>query len=60
MGTSMTNFTTIRWQLEDAVNFGIGGKNFFDDSSFTGFVPAPGVAGLLLGGVVMAGRRRRN
>jgi len=60
MGTAMTNFTTIRWQLEDAVNFGIGGKNFFDDSSFTGFVPAPGVAGLLLGGVVMAGRRRRN
>jgi hypothetical protein len=59
MGTAMGNFTTIRWQLEDAVNFGIGGKNFFDDSSFTGFVPAPGVAGLLLGGALMTARRRR-
>lgn len=60
MGTAMTNFTTIRWRLEDAVNFGIGGKNFFDDSSFSGFVPAPGVAGLLLGGALVSARRRRN
>jgi hypothetical protein len=60
MGTAMTNFTTIRWRLEDAVNFGIGGKNFFDDSSFSGFVPAPGAAGLLLGGALVSARRRRN
>lgn len=60
MGTAMNNFTTIRWRLEDAVNFGVGGKNFFDDSSFSGFVPAPGVAGLLLGGALVSARRRRN
>ncbi|MFO0831059.1 MAG: hypothetical protein U0637_04350 [Phycisphaerales bacterium] len=59
MGTAMTNFTTIRWQLEDAVNLGIGGKNFFDDSSFGGFVPAPGSAGLVVGGLLVASRRRR-
>ncbi len=59
MGTAMGNFTTIRWQLEDAVNTGIGGKNFFDDSSFTGFVPAPGATGLLVGGMIALARRRR-
>lgn len=59
MGTAMTNFTTIRWQLEDAVNFGIGGKNFFDDSSFSGFVPTPGSATLLAGGLALTMRRRR-
>ena len=59
MGASMGNFTTIHWQLEDAVNFGIGGKNFFDDSSFVGFIPAPGAAGLLAGGLILMARRRR-
>jgi len=59
MGQSMGNFTTIRWQLEDAVNFGIGGKNFFDDSSFGGFVPAPGgVLAFGIGGLIVLRRRR--
>ena len=59
MGTAMTNFTTIRWQLEDNVYLGVGGKNFFDDSSFGGFVPAPGSVGLIAGGLLLASRRRR-
>jgi hypothetical protein len=58
LGTAMTNFTTLGWQLEDAVNFGVGGKNFFDD--FTVSVPAPGTGAIAaLGGLLAARRRRR-
>lgn len=60
MGTGMNNFTGIRWQLEDAVSLGIGGKNMFDDFSFGGFVPAPSGALALGLGCFVIGRRRRS
>lgn len=59
MGAAMTNFTTVRWQLEDGVHLGIGGKNFFDDAHFGGFIPTPGTVGALAGGLALLGRRRR-
>lgn len=59
MGQSMTNFTTVRWQLEDAVSLGIGGKNFFDDATTTGFIPSPSALMVLgLAGCAAARRRR--
>lgn len=57
MGTSMANFTTLRWQLEDATSLGIGGKNMFDDFSFN-FVPAPASLALFAGCAAMLRRRR--
>ncbi|MBI5864605.1 MAG: PEP-CTERM sorting domain-containing protein [Planctomycetes bacterium] len=56
MGSAMTNFTTVRWELADAVNVGVGGKNFFDDFSFA--VPEPSSLVLLLGGLASLLRRR--
>lgn len=58
LGAAMGNFTTLRWLLEDGVNSGVGGKNFFDDSSF--IIPAPGAAGLLALAGAAAARRRRS
>jgi hypothetical protein len=58
MGQAMQDFTELRWQLEDGLNAGLLGKNFFDDFSF-GVIPEPSsglIAGLL--GVGMAVRRR--
>ena len=40
MGQAMNDFTNIRWQLEDGLAAGVGGKNFFDDFSFS-TVPEP-------------------
>jgi hypothetical protein len=59
LGTPMQNMTVLGWQLADAVNTGIGGKNFFDDFSFT--VPEPSSAAMLLSmaGVIGLLRRRR-
>jgi hypothetical protein len=57
LGTPMSNFTGLRWQLEDGTNGGIGGKNFFDDAKFT--IPAPGSAALLAAGALVIRRRRR-
>jgi len=56
LGSTMGNFTGLRWQLEDGTNGGVGGKNFFDDATFV--VPAPGTAALL-GLAGLAGLRRR-
>lgn len=58
MGASMGNFTGLRWQLEDGIYAGLGGKNFFDDASFS--IPTPGA--LSLAGLAMVAslpRRRR-
>jgi hypothetical protein len=57
LGTPMTNFTSLRWQLEDGINAGVGGKNFFDDAKLT--IPAPGSLALLGLGALAASRRRR-
>lgn len=57
MGTPMNNFTTLRWQLEDAVSNGIGGKNMFDDFTFN--IPTPGALGVLGLGLGVWARRRR-
>ncbi|GJQ31063.1 MAG: hypothetical protein HBSAPP03_29470 [Phycisphaerae bacterium] len=60
MGMNMANFTTIRWQLEDSVHLGIGGKNMFDDFSFGGFIPSPAGGAVLAMGMMVLGRRRRS
>lgn len=39
MGMAMGDLTVLRWQLEDGLSAGVGGKNFFDDFSTT--VPEP-------------------
>jgi hypothetical protein len=57
LGTPMNDLSQLRWQLEDGVNSGLGGKNFFDDSTF--IIPAPGAAMLLGLGGLAAMRRRR-
>ena len=57
LGTPMTNFTALRWQMEDGENTGVGGKNFFDDASFS--IPAPSSVALLGLGALAASRRRR-
>jgi hypothetical protein len=56
LGTVMQDLTVLGWQLADAVNLGIGGKNFFDDFSFT--VPEPSSVMLVLAGAVVMVRRR--
>jgi len=57
MGASMNNFSTLRWQLEDATSLGLGGKNMFDDFSFS--VPAASAATLMALGLGAFARRRR-
>lgn len=57
LGMSMTSLTKLGWQMEDAVSSGIGGKNFFDDFSFTVPAPSTGMIGLI--GLAALGRRRR-
>ncbi len=58
LANPMGNFTNLGWKMEDAVNLGLGGKNFFDDFSFS--IPAPGPMALLgLGGLIAGTRRRR-
>lgn len=63
MGQSMTDFTVLRWQLEDDTSTHFAGKNYFDDFTFTA-VPEPssivlGLMGAATVGVVSA-RRRKN
>ena len=57
MGSSMGNFTGLRWQLEDGINAGLGGKNFFDDASFS--IPTPGATALAGIAMLTSLRRRR-
>jgi hypothetical protein len=57
LGVAMANFTSLRWQLEDGTNGGVGGKNFFDDATFV--IPAPPAAVALGMGLLLTGRRRR-
>lgn len=57
MGTAMGNFTGLRWQLEDGINAGLGGKNFFDDASFS--IPSPSAVALLGCAAFRGSRRRR-
>lgn len=56
LGASMMNLTHLGWQLEDDVHLGTGGKNFFDDASFS--IPAPGAGMLGLLGLGLLRRRR--
>ncbi|TWT99272.1 hypothetical protein Pla108_02070 [Botrimarina colliarenosi] len=56
MGQSMGEFTVLRWQLEDGLSAGVGGKNFFDDFSFS-TVPEPSTA--LLVALALVGVRSR-
>jgi hypothetical protein len=57
LGAPMTNLTTLGWRLEDGVNSGTGGKNYFDDFGFS--IPAPSSAGVLALAGLAALRRRR-
>lgn len=56
LGTAMNNFTTLRWQLEDGVFSGTGGKNYFDDFKFN--VPEPTSLLLVATGLLPLLRRR--
>ena len=56
LGVPMTNLTHLGWQLEDDVHLGTGGKNFFDDATFS--IPAPGTGALGLLGLALIRRRR--
>jgi hypothetical protein len=63
LGTPLQDLTNLDWRLEDAVNSGVGGKNFFDDFSFQTAVPeaVPGAAlPLLFAGAAFAARRRQS
>lgn len=54
LGTPLLNITTLRWQLEDGVASGTGGKNYFDDFSIKTAVPEPSSFVLVaLGGMAL-------
>ncbi len=63
MGLPLSDLTVLRWQLEDGLNAGLGGKNFFDDFSVT-VVPEPstivmGIFGAAALGLVAIRRRKK-
>lgn len=63
LGQSMTDFTVLRWQLEDDTSTHFFGKNYFDDFSFN-VVPEPstivlGIFGAIALGAVAIRRRRK-
>lgn len=57
LGASMSNFTTLDWELVDGLFSGTGGKNYFDDFTFN--IPAPSSGALAVLGLALAARRRR-
>lgn len=59
LGMPMQNLTTLQWQLEDNLSAGVGGKNFFDDFSFT-VVPEPSTLVLAGSAVAILLWRRRS
>lgn len=61
LGTPLLNITTLRWQLEDGVASGLGGKNYFDDFAIHTAVPEPSSFALaaLAGLTMLATARRR-
>jgi hypothetical protein len=64
LGNSIIDLTHLGWSLTDNLFTGTGGKNFFDDFSFSAPVPEPGTLVLLgmggLGLLVYSWRRRRS
>lgn len=62
LGAALQDLTVLRWQLEDGLFAGTGGKNYFDDFNFT--VPVPEPASVVLaaaaGAAMCAIRRRRS
>ncbi|MBX3426036.1 MAG: hypothetical protein KF688_10185 [Pirellulales bacterium] len=62
LGSPLNDLTILRWQLEDGLFAGTGGKNYFDDFSFTAPVPEPTsavLAGLVLASLWSVRRRGR-
>ncbi len=60
LGLPLQNITTLRWQLEDGVFSGTGGKNYFDDFNIQTAVPEPSsIALVALGGLALLPRLRR-
>jgi hypothetical protein len=60
LGLPLQNITVLRWQLEDGIATGTGGKNYFDDFSIQATVPEPSsVALLAMAGAVCVARLRR-
>jgi hypothetical protein len=61
MWQPMSDFTVLGWQLEDGLSAGVGGKNFFDDFSFSAPVPEPSawLLGILAAGGLTLVRSRR-
>jgi hypothetical protein len=57
LGVAMLDLTRLVWRLEDGVNSGLGGKNYFDDFSFV--VPEPSTLVLASLGLAAVCRRRR-
>lgn len=55
LGVAMSDLTRLGWALDDNLSSGIGGKNFFDDASFT--IPEPSTA--LLAGLAAVALLRR-
>lgn len=47
LGQALQDLSVLRWQLEDGLFAGVGGKNFFDDFSFTVPIPEPSAIALI-------------